>query len=96
MSHLRVCLVFLLATSLIATAVSAQAAPATQPPAGLRETSRDVHAIVGATIVVSPNKTIDRGTLVVRDGVIAQVGAKSSRRPTRGCGTPPAKRSTRG
>src|SRR5207249_3949751 len=33
-----------------------------------------VHAIVGAKIVVAPGKTIDHGTIVIRDGVIAAVG----------------------
>ncbi|REK06754.1 MAG: hypothetical protein DWQ37_22170 [Planctomycetota bacterium] len=50
------------------------AAPDTAPPAGLRESSHDVHAIVGARIVVSPEKTIENGTLVIRDGVIEAVG----------------------
>ena len=35
-----------------------------------------MHAIVGARIVISPDKTIDSGTLVVRDGVIVAVGEK--------------------
>ena len=76
MSIFRACLVFLFVAALVATSGSSQAAPATEPPAGLRETSHDVHAIVGATIVVSPERTIDRGTLVIRDGVIAAVGPK--------------------
>ncbi len=53
-----------------------QAAPRTAPSPGLRETSHNVHAIVGAKIVVSPERTIDKGTLVVRDGVIVAVGDK--------------------
>ena len=34
-----------------------------------------VHAIVGARIVTAPGQTIERGTIVVRDGVITAVGA---------------------
>jgi N-acetylglucosamine-6-phosphate deacetylase len=59
-----------IALSILAVA----AAPRTAPSPGLRETSHNVHAIVGATIVVSPDKTLDQGTLVVRDGVIVAVG----------------------
>jgi imidazolonepropionase-like amidohydrolase len=57
-------------------ALAAAAAPRTAPPPGLRETSHDVHAIVGAKIVVSPEATIESGTLVLRDGVIVAVGEK--------------------
>jgi imidazolonepropionase-like amidohydrolase len=35
-----------------------------------------VHAIVGARIVMAPGQVIDRGTIVIRDGVITAVGAK--------------------
>jgi len=35
----------------------------------------NVHAIVGARIVTAPGKTIERGTIVMRDGVIVAVGA---------------------
>ena len=64
----------LIGFALVMVSIPAHAAPATAPPAGLRESSPRVHAIVGAKIVVSPDKTIDKGTLVVRDGVIVAVG----------------------
>ncbi|MEM9552704.1 MAG: amidohydrolase family protein [Acidobacteriota bacterium] len=35
-----------------------------------------LHALVGARVVVSPGTTIDAGTLIVRDGVIEAVGAE--------------------
>lgn len=57
--------------------VLAWASPQTAPPPGLRESSHDVHALVGAKIVVSPEKTIEQGTLVIRDGVIVAVGEKT-------------------
>ncbi|HEV3339278.1 MAG TPA: amidohydrolase family protein [Pirellulales bacterium] len=49
--------------------------PSTVPTAGLREGSHTAHAFTGARIVVAPDKVIERGTLVVRDGVIVAVGA---------------------
>ena len=42
---------------------------------GLRDNTPRWHAITGARIVVSPDKVIDNGTLVMRDGVITAVGA---------------------
>jgi imidazolonepropionase-like amidohydrolase len=35
-----------------------------------------VHAIVGARIVTAPGQVIEKGTIVMRDGLIAAVGAK--------------------
>ena len=45
------------------------------PPPGLRDGTPGVHALVGARIVVAPGEVIEQGTLVIRDGVIAAVGA---------------------
>ena len=42
---------------------------------GLRDNTPRWHAITGARIVVSPDKIIDKGTLVMRDGVVVAVGA---------------------
>ncbi len=51
-------------------------APAQVAPAvGIREHTPAVHAFVNARIVVSPGKVIEKGTLIVRDGVIEAVGA---------------------
>ena len=73
---------------LVATNGLARAAPpSTAPPAGLRETAPAVHAIVGARIVVSPQRTIDAGTLVVRDGVIEAVGEDVANQFTAGLPT---------
>ncbi len=47
----------------------------TAPIEGLRDKSPRVHALTNARIVVAPGKVIDRGTLVVRNGVIEAVGA---------------------
>jgi imidazolonepropionase-like amidohydrolase len=65
-----------LVTTLVLATAALGAAPQTTPPAGLREIVPRVHAIVGAKIVVSPDKTIESGTIVVRDGVIVAVGDK--------------------
>ncbi|CAN5714703.1 amidohydrolase family protein [soil metagenome] len=48
--------------------------PSTVPPNGLRDNTPACHALVGAKIVTSPGRSIDRGTLVVRDGKIVAVG----------------------
>ena len=62
-----------------ATAGRASAAvPTTTPAAGLREGAPATHAFTGARLVVAPGQVIDRGTLVVRDGVIAAVGADAA------------------
>ena len=50
---------------------------ATAPVEGLREASPRVHAIVGARVVTAPGAVIERGTVVLRDGVIAAVGAEA-------------------
>ncbi|BET66497.1 amidohydrolase family protein [Opitutales bacterium ASA1] len=47
----------------------------TVPLAGLREAPPRVHALVDARIVLAAGDVIERGTLVVRDGVVAAVGA---------------------
>src|SRR3954466_15490085 len=52
--------------------------PSTVPPNGLRDNTPACHALVGARIVVAPGKTIEKGTLVVRDGKIVAVGASDS------------------
>src|SRR4051812_49663825 len=48
--------------------------PSTVPPDGLRENTPAVHALVNARVVLSPGRAIERGTIVVRDGVIVAVG----------------------
>jgi N-acetylglucosamine-6-phosphate deacetylase len=74
MSASRTSLSWFFVTAVLAIASPVHAAPTTAPPAGLRESSPRVHALVNAKIVVSPDKTIEKGTLVVRDGVIVAVG----------------------
>ena len=52
------------------------APPSTAPVDGLRENTPAVYALTGLRIVTEPGKTIDKGTIVVRDGVIEAVGAE--------------------
>lgn len=51
------------------------AVPSTVPPPGLREGTTSAHAFTGVRVVVAPGKTLDRATLVVRDGLVVAVGA---------------------
>ncbi|HLF15406.1 MAG TPA: amidohydrolase family protein [Bacteroidota bacterium] len=45
------------------------------PAVGIRQNTPEVHAFTNARIVVSPGRVIEKGTLVVRDGMIEAVGA---------------------
>src|SRR4051812_10630156 len=49
--------------------------PSTIPPNGLRDNTPAVHALINARIVVAPGRTIEKATLVIRDGVVTAVGA---------------------
>jgi N-acetylglucosamine-6-phosphate deacetylase len=51
------------------------APPSTAPVDGLRENTPAVFALTNLRIVAEPGKTIDKGTIVIRDGVIEAVGA---------------------
>ena len=46
----------------------------TAPVNGIRPAEVRTHAIVGATVVVRPGRTIENATVVIRDGVIEAVG----------------------
>lgn len=59
-----------LALALLLGAPSAAGAAPPPPPGPL-----GVHALTGARVVVAPGRVIDRGTVVVRDGVVEAVGA---------------------
>ncbi len=50
----------------------------TSPTDGMRENTPKVHALVNAKIVVAPGQVIEKGTVVVRNGVIEAVGATVS------------------
>jgi hypothetical protein len=55
-------------------AVSVSAQVTTTPKQGLRENDPRVHALTNARIVTSPGKVIEKGTVLVRDGLIVEVG----------------------
>ena len=48
------------------------------PPGGLRENKANVYALTKASIVTSPGKRINNGTVLIRDGIIQGVGANVS------------------
>ena len=47
----------------------------TGPTEGIRDNTPKVHALVNARVVVAPGQVIEKGTVVVRNGVIEAVGA---------------------
>ncbi len=49
-----------------------------KPAIGIRQNTPAVHAFTNARIVVSPGVVIDKGTLVMRDGVITAVGKNAA------------------
>src|SRR3954447_25096712 len=44
------------------------------PKQGIRENDPRVHALTNARIFTAPGKTIEKGTVLIRDGLIAEVG----------------------
>lgn len=54
------------------TIMSAQSS---RPPEGIRKNTPAVHALTNLTIVPAPGKRIEKGTIIIRDGVIRAVGA---------------------
>jgi hypothetical protein len=67
--------IVLCAPALLLAAGAVAAPPSTKPVEGLRDNTPAVWALTNARIVTEPGKVIDKGTVVVRDGVIAAVGA---------------------
>ncbi|MAV35258.1 MAG: hypothetical protein CMJ59_07340, partial [Planctomycetaceae bacterium] len=55
---------------------SAACADDTRPVAGLRTNTPAFYAVTDVRIVVAPGEVLERGSLVIRDGVIIAVGAK--------------------
>lgn len=60
------------ALALASTALAAP--PSTEPVKGLREHTPAVYALTNVRIVTEPGTVIEKGTLVIRDGVIVGVG----------------------
>src|SRR5256714_15668389 len=55
-------------------AVASSAQVTTVPKQGIRENDPRVHALTNARIVAAPGKTIEKGTVLIRDGIIVEVG----------------------
>ncbi|MCH7760454.1 amidohydrolase family protein [candidate division TA06 bacterium] len=53
-----------------------EAEPQTAPPEGLRKNTPTVHAFVNGRIITAPGKVIEKGSLVIREGIIEAVGKK--------------------
>jgi len=67
--------IFLTLGGLLGTgSLTSLAQEATAPPAGLRERVPTTQAFRGGRLVLSPEKTLASGTMVIRDGVIVAVG----------------------
>ncbi len=54
--------------------VSSFAQVTTAPKQGIRENDPRLHALTNARIVTAPGKTIEKGTVLIRDGVIVEAG----------------------
>ena len=71
----RSALVALAALSLLISQHSPAAPPTTAPVVGLRQNTPAVFALTNLRIVPEPGQFIEKGTIVVRDGVIEAAGA---------------------
>ncbi|MGI9628370.1 MAG: amidohydrolase family protein [Longimicrobiales bacterium] len=59
---------------LLPAGTQAQQATRTEPVAGMRDNGTGFHALVGARVVTAPGQVLDDATVVIRNGLIAQVG----------------------
>jgi imidazolonepropionase-like amidohydrolase len=62
------------AALLLSFALSASAQVGTAPKHGIRENNPRLHALTNARVVTAPGKVLEKGTVVIRDGVIVDVG----------------------
>ena len=58
----------------LSLAVSSSAQVTTVPKQGIRENDPRLHALTNARIIAAPGKTIEKGTVLIRDGIIVEVG----------------------
>lgn len=65
---------FLACLIVLSLSLALTAAAQIKPAVGIRQNTPAVHALVNARIVVSPMLTMERATLVIRDGIITAVG----------------------
>ncbi len=71
---MRTTLSFLSLGVLLTSGLGAQQANRTEPVQGLRDNGTGFHALVGARVVTAPGQVLDNATVVIRDGLIQQVG----------------------
>ncbi|MFZ1219507.1 MAG: amidohydrolase family protein [Chthoniobacterales bacterium] len=69
MKFSRLCL-----AAALCLAISSSAQITTVPKQGIRENDPRIHALTNARIVAAPGKTIEKGTVLIRDGLIVEVG----------------------
>src|SRR2546421_1893070 len=60
---------------LLLSAIASPAQVTTVPKQGIRENDPRLHALTNAQIVAAPGRTIQKGTILIRDGVIVEAGA---------------------
>ena len=72
---LKTCWIMIPAVLLSAGVTFVAEAQQTVPQTGLRENPSRVHALEDARIYVRPDLVIDRGVVIVRDGLIVEAGA---------------------
>src|SRR5437762_14140219 len=61
--------------ALLLSIIASPAQVTTAPKQGIRENDPRLHALTNARIITAPGKVIEKGTILIRDGVIADVGA---------------------
>ncbi len=71
---MRTTLSFLSLGVLLTSGLGAQQANRTEPVQGMRDNGTGFHALVGARVVTAPGQVLDNATVVIRDGLIQQVG----------------------
>src|SRR5437762_14207162 len=60
--------------ALLLSAIVSPAQVTTAPKQGIRENDPRLHALTNARIIAAPGKTIEKGTVLIRDGIIVEVG----------------------
>ncbi len=65
----------LLFSTFLLTATSVFAQVTTAPVEGIRENDPRLHALTNARIITAPGKVIEKGTILIRDGVIVEATA---------------------
>lgn len=70
--------VFLAIATFATHSPTSAAPPTTTPSPGLRDNTPQLHALTHVRLVIAPDKIVERGTIVVRDGSITHVGENVS------------------